>query len=214
MSIHKAIYTPTKVHRITLGLKAPGLRRLRSFREDAQSFLEAGIGDADPPLLEVENEFDERPVLKGEPPILRERRVTTPADRQLAYKLAKLRILMLQKERSHFPKVLDLVEETLNSIGVQEPLIEGWRRGWAIPILRDLGAPLDGEPLLQLWFNAEYFHRTDHKIEDWQKLRLTHSHDRIQAWLMLAVAYKHAVIHEFLHWLEAGTDLYVDDEAR
>lgn len=210
--LRRSIFKPNKAYLLAQKLSRAESERLARFCGDAIRFERTPVGDTEVSLLELRCNYDESPVLEGKAPIRTSTTVLTPKDHQLGLKLMRLRILMSDGENSFFYRNINLLSKAMHSLGVTEPLLDGWKRGWAIPQVRSFGAPLDGDALLNLWFNSEHFHRDREKARELAEIAARYHPARVRAWLMLAVGFKHAVVHELLAWLRAGTDLFVQWE--
>lgn len=99
-----------------------------------------------------------------------------PPEEQIVEFLTAFRFFYLQKEPTHFPKVLNIIGKYTNhSDGKMtlKVLNNQWKNslfGSALNISYN-NVPITSSLLLDLWFNAHYFHSDESKASDLEKMR-------------------------------------------
>ena len=161
-------------------------------------------------LLKVENHFDWSPTEQGQPPKRVGQTVTSPTDDALAALQRQFRIFILEKEPTHLLFVRNVVSRAFHAAQVEDPcrVLKRAKAVWNMPLLPFLGCPVQGQDLIDWWFNAELFHRDAEKQAKLDALRAEVGEGRLRLWMMLAFTFAQAVIIEFHTFLRDETDLY------
>jgi hypothetical protein len=115
-----------------------------------------------------------------------------PPEEQIAEFLMALRFFYLQDEPTHFPKVLRLIgRQTKNSSDLKEAL-KSFRRQWEDSLfgkafeIKLNDKRITTSLLLDLWFNAYYFHSDEMKGQALRELRDFFSDDYAKYMLLEA----------------------------
>ncbi|MBI4548388.1 MAG: hypothetical protein HY707_10430 [Ignavibacteriae bacterium] len=117
---------------------------------------------------------------------------TLPPKEQIAEFLMAFRFFYLQREPTYFPKILKLIGKHAPQSEVQQAL-NGFRNQWQYSLFKNTikiklnGKPITSSVLLDLWFNAYYFHADEDKQLELQKLRESLSEDFTKYMLLDAV---------------------------
>jgi len=120
--------------------------------------------------------------------------VSLPPEEQIAEFLMAFRFFYLQKERTFFPKILNLIGKYSKQEDVLQAL-KITRERWNNFLLRKTmlieidGKQLDSSMLLDLWFNAYYFHSDEKKLPELNKLKNVITED-VAKYLLLDAAYE------------------------
>lgn len=99
-----------------------------------------------------------------------------PPEEEIAEFLMAFRFFYLQKERIHFPKILGLIGKHTDNQEVRKALKQ-FGRQWNDSLFGKVmniklnGRPITSSLLLDLWFNAHYFHTDEEKESKLNKLK-------------------------------------------
>src|SRR4030095_10092884 len=99
-----------------------------------------------------------------------------PPEEQIAEFLMAFRFFYLQNEATHFPKILRLIGRCTNVRELREAL-KSFGRQWNNSLFRNTfeiklnDKKIDTALLLDLWFNAHYFHSDDEKGRELENLK-------------------------------------------
>ena len=105
-----------------------------------------------------------------------------PPEEQIAEFLMAFRFFYLQKELTYFPNILKLIGRHASQPEVRQAL-KIFRKQWESSLFKEgmqislNGKPITSSLLLDLWFNAHYFHSNNDKGTELQSLRETFSED-------------------------------------
>lgn len=161
-------------------------------------------------FLKVENHFDRPAELDGKAPKMVGQMVTTPTDDALAALQRQFRVFILASEPTNFLSVRKLVWDSFSAAQVEDPggILKQGQVAWSLPMLSLLGCPVQGQDLIDWWFNAELFHRNTKKQVKLNALRAAVGEARLRVWLVFAFIFAQGVIIEFHTFLRDETDLY------
>ena len=107
---------------------------------------------------------------------------TLPQEEQIAELLMAFRFFYLQKEPTHFPKILNIIKRHTNQPEALE-VLKGYGKQWQNSFFGNaMNISLNNKQittslLLDLWFNAHYFHTDEDKEEDLKSLKNVFSED-------------------------------------
>lgn len=107
---------------------------------------------------------------------------TLPPEEQVAEFLMAFRFFYLQKESTHFPAVLGIIGKHTSNPEAREAL-KVFRRKWEHSLFGNAmniclnAKPMTSSLLLDLWFNAHYFHSDAEKEMELTELKKVFSED-------------------------------------
>lgn len=134
--------------------------------------------------------------------------VTLPDETQLSSFLMTFRLFYLKTEQIHFLKILNIVKrKTKRATAIKnlKDIKEIWTGVWAS---RHISHAVDGETLtpsllMDLWFNANYFHLDEAKNQKLMKLNLFLSTDYCKALLINAVIDASKAVFTLAKWIDS-----------
>jgi hypothetical protein len=158
---------------------------LRQFCERARRLAATRLA-SDNPVISGKIEYDREKGLRFEAEL--------PPKEQIAEFLMEFRFFYLQNEPTHFLKILRLIGRHANSPDVRE-VLKVFRRQWNDSLFRKAfeikfnDKPITTSLLIDLWFNAEYFHSDDVKGRELKKLKDIFS-DEFAKYMLLDAAFE------------------------
>ena len=136
---------------------------------------------------------------------------TLPPEEQIAEFLLAFRFFYLQKEATHFPKVIGVIGKHTENPDARKALKlfgKQWNDslfGKALDIQLN-GTPITSSLLLNLWFNAHYFHSDEDKEQGLAKLKEGVSEGFAKFMLLDAVLNATKVIFKVFHGVRSIVD--------
>ncbi|WP_141454069.1 hypothetical protein [Pseudoxanthomonas sp. z9] len=126
------------------------------------------------------------------------RQVVLPPEEQVAQFLMAFRFFYMKSEMTHFPRIVNLVSryaappapEVFRSIKAR------WEHSCSVQ-LRINGKPISSGKLIDLWFNAHYFHGEQAKREQLDGMNALLSHDLSKFMLLDAVYNASEIVRGF-----------------
>lgn len=159
-------------------------KTLESFCEKANRLATTKLGSGSEPRIQGKMRYEQDRGMWFE--------ATLPPEEQIAEFLLSFRFFYLEKESTHFPKVLNIIGKHSDNGDARKALkIFGkqWRDclfGNALNITFN-ETPMTSSLLIDLWFNAHYFHSDELKQDKLEKIKEGFTEDFAKYMLLDAV---------------------------
>lgn len=146
-------------------------------------------------------------------------KVELPPEEQISEFLMAFRFFYLQKEKTHFPKIIGIIGRHTENEDARKALKlfgNQWGDslfGQALYIHVD-GQRMTSSVLLDLWFNANYFHSNEEKERDLEKLQSVFPNDFAKFMLLDAVFESSKVIFKLFNGLRDMVEKYYGEDGR
>ena len=134
-----------------------------------------------------------------------------PPEEQIAEFLMAFRFFYLQKEDTHFPKVISVIGKHTDNPDARKAL-KMFGRQWQDSLFRKAlniqlnETPITSSLLLDLWFNAHYFHSDEEKEKELKKMKENFSEEFAKYMLLDAVFEATKVVFKVFHGMRAIVD--------
>lgn len=126
------------------------------------------------------------------------RRVALPPEEQIAQFLMAFRFFYMKSEKTHFPRIVNLVSRHADPAAAEvfRAIKARWENSCSVQ-LRLNGEPVTSGRLIDLWFNAHYFHGEPAKREQLDGMNALLSDDLSKFMLLDAVYNASEIVRGF-----------------